>query len=134
MALATGFFVFSLLGIAGLFALKEWELRGGRTMAPELREKADALARRLKELVFALQADIEKLPPEALHASRIVLHRAALLAAAFLRFLSLQAHQLADFVSHKRSFQRRAPRSEFLKKVLEHKNDNGSDPDRLDTA
>ncbi|OGG79597.1 hypothetical protein A3A39_02100 [Candidatus Kaiserbacteria bacterium RIFCSPLOWO2_01_FULL_54_13] len=125
MWLATSAFLFSLAGIVGLFALKEWETRHNRNMAPKLRERADAWAIRLKELLLALQVDAEKLPPEILHVSRIAIHEAALLSAAFLRFLALQAHKLADFVSHKRSFQRRAPRSEFLKKVLEHKNGGG---------
>jgi len=132
MAFTIGIFLFSLAGIFGLFALKEWEVRRNRLLAPELRKKADALALRLKELVYALEADAQKLPPELIHFSRVGIHRFAILSAGFLRFLSLQAHRLADFVSHKRTFERRAPRSEFLKKVLEHKNDNGGVVDTTD--
>lgn len=125
MAFTIGIFIFSLLGIAGLFALKEWERKNARVVAQPLRERADGLALRFKELLFALETDIQKLPPELTHFSRIGIHRFALFVAGLLRFLSLQAHRLADFVSHKRAFVRRAPRSEFLKKVLEHKNENG---------
>ncbi len=118
---AAAFFIFSIAGITGLFALKEWELRQGRVLAPELREKMDKLSFHLKELLFALQMDLEKLPPEILHISRTVLHETALTAAGLLRLLSYQAHRFADLVSHKHAFQRRAPRSEFLRKVIEHK-------------
>src|SRR3989344_4833929 len=119
---ASALFFFSLAGIAGLFALKEWERRRYRVLFPELREKTDRLAFYLKELLTALRIDLEKLPPELLHISRNVIHEVALMAAGLLRFLSFQAHRFAAFVSHKLSFQRRAPRSECLKKVIEHKN------------
>ena len=85
---AAAFFIFSIAGITGLFALKEWELRQGRVLAPELREKMDKLSFHLKELLFALQMDLEKLPPEILHISRTVLHETALTAAGLLRLLS----------------------------------------------
>ena len=125
MLLAISTFLLSLFGIVGLFALKEWETKRNRTFAPEFREKADRLAFRIKDLLVALEADVERFPPEILHLARVLLHEIAVGLAATLRFLSIQAHRLADFVSHKHSFQRRAPRSEFLKKVLEHKKGGG---------
>lgn len=136
MWFSIGVFFFSLAGIAGLFAFKEWEGRNERTMAPRLRETLDAWALHLKDLGIALQADLEKLPPELVHLSRIAIHEVALGTAALLRFLESQAHRLADFVSHKHAFQRRAPRSEFLKKVTEHKNSNGdyNGDSKLDTT
>ena len=121
MWVASTLFFFSLVSIAGLFALKEWERRRSRVLVPELREKMDKLSFYLKELLAALRIDLEKLPPELLHISRNIIHEVALMAAGLLRFLSFQAHRFADFGSHKHSFQRRAPRSEFLKKVIEHK-------------
>lgn len=129
MAFTLGLFGISLLGIIGLFAMKHWELKNERIFAPQTRERADALARRLKELLLALEVDAQKLPPEILHGSRSLLHQIALIIASFFRFLSIQAHRLADFVSHKHSFRRNAPRSEFLKKVLEHKNGVSEDED-----
>lgn len=125
MILAFSVFIISLAGIVGLFALKEWEGRTGKLLAPTLRERLDVWAFRSNELWIALQADLEKLPPEIVHGARIVLHELALATAALLRFLSVQAHRLAELVSHKRNFVRRAPRSEFLKKVIEHKNGGG---------
>ena len=126
MWLAFALFVFSLAGIGGLLGLKGWELRHVRVIAPRLRERADEWALHFKELAFALQADLEKLPPELLHLSRSIVHELVLALAALLRFLSQEAHKLADMVSHKHSFKRRAPRSEFLQKVIEHKNGNGA--------
>lgn len=132
MALAIIIFLLSLAGIVGLFVLKEWEIRSNRVTAPLLRDKADQWAFRLKELLVALQADVEKLPPEILHISRLLIHEVALAAATFLRFLEAQAHRLADLVSHKHAFQRRVPRSEFLKKVIDHK--NGNTTEEVDTT
>ncbi len=133
MWIATALFFLSLVGIVGLFTLKEWERRRSRVLVPELRERIDRLSFYLKELLVALRLDLEKLPPEILHISRIVIHEMALTAARLLRFLSLQAHRLADLVSHKHAFQRRAPRSEFLKKVIEHKNSLNGDEEKHDT-
>jgi len=132
MAFTLGMFGISLLGIVGLFAIKRWEIKNERVLAPGLRERADRLAFRLKELLLALEADAQRLPPELLHGSRTLLHQGALIVASFLRFLSIQVHRLADFVSHKHSFRRNAPRSEFLKKVLEHK--NGASEDENESA
>jgi len=120
------FFV-SIAGIIGLFVLKYWEARHQRLLAPNARAAFDTQALRLKELLVALAADLEKLPPEIMHLSRLAIHELALALAALLRFLERQAHRLADLVSYKHRFRRRAPRSEFLKKVTEHKNGAGEE-------
>jgi hypothetical protein len=114
-------FVISLIGLVGLFGLKQWEARNGRTVAPEFREKLDAWALHFKDLLLALRVDIEKVPPELLHFARSVLHEVVLLVGWAFHFLAQQAHRLADLVSHKRNFIRRAPRSEFLTKIMRHK-------------
>ena len=116
-------FGLSLIAIATLFELKRREGKSGRGYFPALRERLDARALHLKDLMTAAQADIAKLPPEALHLSRVGIHVLALEAARLARFLEGQAHRLADLVSHKHRFVRRAPRSEFLKKVTEHKSE-----------
>lgn len=126
MVLAYAVFFVSLAGLVGLFGLKEWEIRSGRVYVPALRGKLDQWAFFLRDIMVALKADAEKIPPEMLHLSRILVHEIALSLASLLRFLALQAHKLAELVSHKRNFVRRAPRSEFLKKVIEHKNDNST--------
>lgn len=123
MTVAIGIFFFSLTGILGLFFLKDWEVRRSRVLFPGVRDTLDHWASRINNLVAVVQKEIGNLPPELLHLSRILVHELALAAAALLRFLEKRAHQLADLVSHKHAFQRRAPRSEFLKKVSEGKNE-----------
>ncbi|QQG37838.1 MAG: hypothetical protein HYS26_04420 [Candidatus Kaiserbacteria bacterium] len=127
MTFAIIVFLLSLFGILSLFGLKRWEESKSRTLAPALRGKLDAEALRLKDLLFALQKDLEKLPPETLHLARILVHKTALGAASVARGFERQAHRLADLVSHKGRFTRRAPRSEFLQKVIEHKNGSSGD-------
>ncbi len=122
MVFAAIVFGLSLLGIAALFALKHWELRYEVLVLPVLRRKADARAQQVKELAYAARADLAKLLPELVRAAHIAIHESALALAAFARFAEAQAHRLADLVSHKRGFERRETRSEFLKKVAEHKN------------
>ena len=130
MAFTVSVFFFSLMSITGLFVIKEWENSRGRTFVPRFRARIDEWAYRLSELVKALQKDVEKLPPEIVHVSRLIVHEMALAVAGFLRFLSGRAHHLADLVSHKHTFRRRAPRSEFLKKVSEGKNGSSVDTKR----
>lgn len=129
MTLAIFVFFFSLVGIAALFGQKWREIRRGKALAPDLRSRADREAEKLKELAEAAWMDLGKVPPEALRLARVLVREMALGVAALARFLERQAHRLADFVSHKRGFERRETRSEFLRKVAEHKNGNG----RLDT-
>jgi hypothetical protein len=127
MIIAIIVFALSLAGIAALFALKHWETRRGSILVPEWRARADVQAEKLKELAAAAWMDLGKVPPEALRVARIMVHEAALGFAALARFSERQAHRLADMVSHKRGFERRETRSEFLRKVAEHKNGNSSD-------
>ena len=133
MFIATIVFFVSLLGIAGLFGLKYWELSRERIIAENLRARGDRRAEQLKELMIAAEADLEKLPPTLLRLTRILIHEAALAFAALARLLERGAHRLADLVSHKRGFEKRDTRSEFLRKVSEHKN-GGEESDSDDVA
>lgn len=112
-------FGLSLIAIVALFELKRREGKSGRVYFPALRERLDVRALHIKDLITAAEADLAKLPPEAVHLSRVGIHVLALEVARLARFLEGQAHRLADLVSHKHRFVRRAPRSEFLKKVIE---------------
>lgn len=129
MALAYAVFFMSLIGLVGFFGLKDWEQKHHVTLFPKLRDSLDLAAARFHDLMVALSADIEKIPPEIVHVSRILVHESALWTASTLRTLAELAHRLADLVSHKRNFVRRAPRSEFLKKVIEHKNGSNGEVD-----
>ena len=123
MVFATLIFALSLLGIIILFVLKAWEVRTERFLAPLLRERIDGRALEVKRLIALSQGELRKLPPEMVFLMRTVLHDAALGAASVARFLEGQSHRLADLVSHKRGFERRETRSDFLKHVSGYKNE-----------
>ena len=119
-------FFLSLAAIASLFTLKFWELAHERVLFPRMRAEADGRALRLKELLDAGLKDLGKIPPILLYASREIVRGIALDIGRISAWLSQEAHRLADSVSHKRNFTKGQPRSEFLKKVNEHKNGNGN--------
>lgn len=120
MAFAVAVFIASLLGIVAIFGLKHWEEKKQVVVAPAIRTRADVHAREFKKLLGQSRVELMKLPPILLYISRVLVHMAALKAAASARYLERQAHRLADVVSHKHRFERRAPRSEFLKQMSEH--------------
>ena len=126
MIIAIVIFFLSLLGIVGLFGLKHWEEKKQRVIAGVRRARADERALQLKTWLENSRGELKKLPPVLLRLSRFFVHEAALGAAASARFVERQAHRLADMVSHKHHFERREPRSEFLKRMTDHKNGNGA--------
>lgn len=130
MVFAASTFFVSLGGIGALFALKYWEMRRGEVFFPAMRARADVQAAKLKVLAGAAWLDLAKIPPMTLRIARILIHDAALGIAALARMSERGAHRLADFVSHKRGFERRETRSEFLRKVSEHRQDRALDTDR----
>ncbi len=127
MLLAFIVFFVSLSGIVLLLALKYAEVSTRRIIFARLRERADVRALQLKELLDAARLDLSKIPPEAVRLSRIGIHQLALGFAAFARKAEGYAHRLADIVSYKHRFEKRDTRSEFLKKVAEHKNGGAGD-------
>ena len=127
MIFAAVVFFVSLLGIVGLFGLKHWEEKKQRVVAQDMRTRADGRALEFKTWLENSRGEFKKLPPALLRFSRIAIHEAALGAAASARLIERQAHRLADMVSHKHHFERREPRSEFLKRMTEHKNGTGVD-------
>jgi hypothetical protein len=120
-------FALALLGIIALFALKAWEARSARYLAPGLRRLADDGADEVKRLIVHSQEGARRLPPALLYLTRTILHDAALGAAALARFLERQSHRAADMVSHKRGFERKETSNEFLKNMTDFK--NGSELD-----
>ncbi len=124
----TGIFFFSsLLGITAIFGVKYWEGRHSRVLAPRLRETLDMRARHIKTLLTAARMDLVQLLPVLVRLSRLFIHEAALGFAFFARLAERQAYRLADLVSHKHRYEKRESRSEFLKKVSEHRNSKGLD-------
>ena len=122
MIFAAVIFVLTLLGTIALFALKYWEIRTERMLFARMRESFDARALQLKDLLAAARVDLATVPPLLVRLGRLLVHEFALAFAATARFAETQAHQLADLVSYKHHFEKRETRSEFLKKVSEHKN------------
>lgn len=124
MIFAIIIFLFSALGIAGLFILKHWEEKNHRVLAPGARAWGDTKSLEAKSLFGQMQLQADKVPPMMLHLTRWAIHELALGFASLARALERQAHRLADFVSHKRNFVQRESKSEFLKQVSEYKNGN----------
>jgi hypothetical protein len=114
------FFVSGVL-LVGLFYHNIREYKTGRATLGEWRLVADDQALQLKELIVAADLDLKKIPPIVVHLGHVVVHYAALEFAHLARQASRQSHRLADFVSHKRNFQRSETRSEFLRKMTELK-------------
>ena len=113
-------FFISLIGIAGLFAVKQWERRRAKVLYPNVRAMADENATKLKALVHVSRVELAKLPPQALMMAKRAVHAGALGTARLAREMESKSHQLADLVSHKHHFEKRETRSEFLKQVGEH--------------
>lgn len=123
MAIATIFFIIALVVLILLYTVKYIEMRRQRVMAPEIRTRADAFAVSLKSLMLRGAEELRRVPPTLVYLSRFVVHEAALGTAKLMRLAEAQMHRIADMVSHKRSFQPREQRNEFLKQVGEIKTD-----------
>jgi hypothetical protein len=110
-------FFISLVGIVSLFILKRWEIKSGIQVAAPWREVADYEARLLKKRLIQLESEMGTWLPKALLICRYFVHLTALAVARGLHRGEVLMHKLADRVSHKHRFERRATRSEFLKEV-----------------
>ena len=117
---AISIFGVTLVAIGALFVLKFWETGTGRMLAPSLRMGADTYALQLKNRLFRARLDLARTVPFAVLLSRYLVHEGALGFAAFARISEMQAHRLAELVSHKRTFVPRETRSTFLRQVSGH--------------
>ena len=134
MIFAAIIFFISLVGISALFIAKYWEEQHEHVLVQKMRQKADERALQVKLLLSKGRFELLKLKPTAIRLARAAIHIAALQTAHLARVIEAQAHRLADFVSHKHHFERREPKSEFLKKVGEYKNGNENSSRKLDTS
>jgi len=121
MTLAFTLFFASLVGLALLFTIKSIETRRQRVFMPHLRESADDAALSLKVLLDRARVESARIPPTLMYVTRFLLHEAALGVAKLARIAEAKSHSVADYVSHKRGFEKREPRSEFLKHMNDHK-------------
>ena len=115
----------SLFGIVTLFLVKKYELARGVLIGGRVREGADLFALRVKWTFLVVEWYLSRLPDFVLLFVRRFVRAGALFAARFAREAEKKAYHVADFVSHKRNFERRETKSNYLKQVTEHKNENG---------
>lgn len=134
MTVAVAIFFLSLSGIIALFTLKYIELRAQRVYVPRFRAAADKQARQLKALLIRTRYEASKLGPLSVLILRYFVHEAALAFASLARVGERQAHRLADMVSHKRGFERREPKNEFLKQVSEYKTESAPERPPVDAV
>lgn len=116
-------FFSSLAGLVALFSFKGLEERRGYAVLPRAHAWLDAFALRLKDLLMYAQLFIAAVPPLVALLSRLLFASGARAFARVAQRWAESAHGLADFVSHKRNFERKPVRSEFLRKIEEHKNE-----------
>lgn len=120
-------FSVSVVLILALFALKRAEAGRARRFLEGARASADGGALRVKAVLAVGESYLEELPFFLGALSRYVVHVGALSFARLARASAKRAHQLADLVSHKRGFERRATKSQFLRDVSEVKNGKSDD-------
>lgn len=120
-------FCASLLGIAFLFTLKKIEVARNSRFAEVMRMRADNGALRIKTLLESLEGHLENIPFFLAAVLRYGIHIGALGFARLARTSEEYAHALAEMVSHKRTFERRETKSQFLKDVSEYPIRNSRD-------
>jgi hypothetical protein len=103
-------FFASLAGLVMLFSLKYVEVASGRIFMPNVRQALDAHASRVRRGCMKL-----------ILFGYWILHILAVLVALSARSVERQAHRSADFISHRRKYERRETQSSFLKEVSSHK-------------
>jgi hypothetical protein len=121
MVIATFIFVCSIVGIAGLFALKFWEEARGRVLLPLWRTKADAAAMAIYGGAAQIADGVERVPAFSVLFVRWLIHMTAVVVAHTARIAEQRAYDVADFVSHKHTFERGETRSAFLRSVAVRK-------------
>lgn len=114
----------SIFGIIMLFVVKKVEIARGRLIGGEVRDNADLFAMRVKWVFLVIEWYLSRLPDFLFLLTRYGIRVAALYTASAARKAEAQAHNVADFVSHKRNFERRETKSQYLKQVSDHKNGN----------
>lgn len=119
---ATSFFLLLIL-----FAVKRIEAGRRARFAEGFRARADGGALRIKSVLETGESYLEELPFFLGAVSRYFIHIGALSFARLARTSAKRAHQLADLVSHKRGFERRETKSQFLREVSEAKNGKHTD-------
>ena len=111
----------ALCGLFALFSLKYIENASGTVFFPRMRGVLNSRTQRIRRVLLLVIHAIEHFPALMVAFGYASLHLFAVLVALGARMAEKQAHRVADFVSHKRKFQRRPTQSSFLKEVTTHK-------------
>lgn len=120
MTFAAGsLFVFSIFGIIILFLVKRHEVRRGVLVGGRLRHRVDDFALDVKWVFMVMEWYLAHTPDFLIALTRFGIRKFALGFARFARNSEVYAHRVADFVSHKRNFERRETKSDYLKHVGE---------------
>ena len=117
----------SLFLLVVLFGLKRVEVNRGARFGEGLRTRADLGALRIKRLLAMSEWYLEQAPFFLAALTRYGIHVGALSYARIARKSAESAHSLADLVSHKRGFQRRETKSQYLRDVSEVRNGKPTD-------
>lgn len=121
MILAAGsLFGFSISGIILLFLVKRYEVRRNLLVGGRFRNRADDFALDVKWAFMVIEWYLAHTPDFVIAFTRFGIRNLALSFARLARNSEAHAHRLADFVSHKRNFERRETKSDYLKQVGEH--------------
>ena len=116
---AVSVFAFSFVGVLFLFLMKKIEIVRGSLIGGNFRDDADLFAMRVKWVFLVVEWYLSRMPDFVFHYGRHLVRVGALNLARAARQAEAQAYRLADFVSHKRNFERRETKSQYLKKVGE---------------
>jgi len=116
-------FIISFVGLCALFTFKYVEMSRGTIYVPHAQAYADRWARMIKAIMRLLVVRVERLPQDFVVLLHVLVHVGAVVFARGARAAEQGAHKLADRVSHKHRFEKGKSRSEFLKRVSEHKSE-----------
>ena len=110
-------FFASMAGVIGLLILKHVENSRGKLVFSQTRREFDYHAHELKLLLMRYKDESAHMAPFASRVARILIREAALFLARLARRLEKASHSVADLASHKRHFERKETRSEFLREM-----------------
>lgn len=109
----------SILGLLGIFLVKEWEQSSGKMLFPGFRKRADTRTLDLYVLIRAIPKRTKVTLLYLVHHSVYQGSRTALL---LLRIVERRLMKLLNMIRGKGVVTKREPPSTFLKHVAEHKN------------
>ena len=114
-------YVLILAALGALFYFKYREVTRGEVFLGNLRDRADEKALIFKKELFALNTSSMYVPKRLVSISKKVGNVLAVKIAVVARLVERGAYKVADRLSHRHRFEKKATSSKFLKEVTEHK-------------